>query len=233
MTRASATLKRIHLTRHAQAEHNVDSDYTIADAPLTNLGREQSKNLNKLSKDTFQKTAELLVCSPLRRPMETMLIGYPELKSRLENEGKPVILLDTLQEVGPYPCDTPTYPIEKLKASNGGIFSSLDFSTLSEDYASKSGIYDPYRGPERAREVRKWLRDRPEKEIVVVAHGDILRCIADNENSSRPWDNAEVKVFTFASENDENASMIEIDHAAEPKDATDEPTSGEIANGSA
>ncbi|WVQ99655.1 hypothetical protein IAU59_006794 [Kwoniella sp. CBS 9459] len=230
MTRASATSKRIHLTRHAQAEHNVDSDYTIPDAPLTNLGREQSKGLNQLSKNTFQKTAELLVCSPLRRPMETMLIGYPDLKARLESEGKPVILLDTLQEVGPYPCDTPTYPLEKLKNSNGGMFSSLDFSTLSEDYASKTGIYDPRRGPERAREVRRWLRARPEKEIVVVAHGDILRCIVDNENSIRPWANAEVKVFTFASENDENASMVEIDASAEPKDATDEPTSGEMTS---
>lgn len=31
--------------------------------------------------------------------METMLLGYPTLKKRLESEGKPVILLDTLQEV--------------------------------------------------------------------------------------------------------------------------------------
>jgi hypothetical protein len=32
--------------------------------------------------------------------METMLFGYPTLKKRLEGEGKPVILLDALQEVG-------------------------------------------------------------------------------------------------------------------------------------
>ena len=31
--------------------------------------------------------------------METMILGYPSLKKRLENEGKPVILLDILQEV--------------------------------------------------------------------------------------------------------------------------------------
>ncbi|KAK6909832.1 hypothetical protein L486_00518 [Kwoniella mangroviensis CBS 10435] len=228
--KSKATSKRLHLTRHAQAEHNVASDYTIADAPLTSLGKKQSRELNELTKDTFQKTAELLVSSPLRRPMETMLIGYPSLKERLDKEGKPVILLDTLQEVGPYACDTPTYPISKLKSSNDGIFSELDFSTLSEDYASKQGIYAPENGSERAKRVRHWLRDREESEIVVVAHGDILRYLADNQQSSRPWDNAEVKVFTFVSEDDENASLVEVDIHAEPRDATDEPTSREMRN---
>ncbi|WWC89077.1 uncharacterized protein L201_003995 [Kwoniella dendrophila CBS 6074] len=225
-----ATQKRLQLTRHAQAEHNVASDYTIADAPLTDLGKTQSKELYNLSKNTFQKTAELLVSSPLRRPMETMLIGYSDLKARLDKEGKPVILLDTLQEVGPYPCDTPTYPVSKLKSSNNGIFESLDFSTLSPEYASKKGIYAPENGSERAKQVRYWLRNREESEIVVVAHGDILRYIADNQQSARPWDNAEVKVFTFVSEDDENASLVEVDQHAEPKDATDEPTSAEMRN---
>ena len=31
--------------------------------------------------------------------METMLLGYPTLQQRLEATGKPVILLDILQEV--------------------------------------------------------------------------------------------------------------------------------------
>lgn len=31
--------------------------------------------------------------------METMLLGYPSLKKRLEAEGKPVIITDLLQEV--------------------------------------------------------------------------------------------------------------------------------------
>ena len=35
----------------------------------------------------------------MRRPLETLLLGYPDLKSRLEGEGKPVIILDILQEV--------------------------------------------------------------------------------------------------------------------------------------
>jgi hypothetical protein len=30
--------------------------------------------------------------------MTTMLLGYPDLKKRLEGEGKPVIILDLAQE---------------------------------------------------------------------------------------------------------------------------------------
>lgn len=61
----------------------------------------------------------------------------------------------------------------------------------------------------RARWVRRWLRDRAEREIVVVAHGDILRYITDGTNSGEPWRNAEVKVYTFLNdENDAEAVMI-------------------------
>lgn len=63
----------------------------------------------------------------------------------------------------------------------------------------------------------------------VVAHGDILRHIADARPSSRQWDNAENKVFTFASE-DPELPLKEVDDAdeVEPKDATKGPTSSEI-----
>jgi hypothetical protein len=46
-----------------------------------------------------------------------------------------------------------------------GIFADLDFSTLSPDYASKKGIFATDNAPDRAKRVRRWLRDRPEAEI--------------------------------------------------------------------
>lgn len=66
------------------------------------------------------------------------------------------------------PCDTPIYPPEELAASNDGMFlnAGFDFSQLSPGYASKVGIYDPDRAAERATQVRHWLRQRPEREIV-------------------------------------------------------------------
>lgn len=44
----------------------VHADYTILDAPLTKLGREQAEKLNKDTLDTVQKDVELVVSSPLR-----------------------------------------------------------------------------------------------------------------------------------------------------------------------
>jgi broad specificity phosphatase PhoE len=72
---------------------------SVRDAPLTVLGRQQSQGLYKETKDTIQKTAELLVTSPLRRPLSTMVIGYVDLRRKLEAEGKPVVVLPQLQEV--------------------------------------------------------------------------------------------------------------------------------------
>lgn len=46
------------------------------------------------------------------------------------------------------------------------MFAQLDFSGISPDYASKKGIFDPANVQQRAREVRVWLRERPEGEIV-------------------------------------------------------------------
>lgn len=44
---------------------------TVPDASLTNLGREQSRQLNQDTKDTIQTDADLLVCSPVSTPLST------------------------------------------------------------------------------------------------------------------------------------------------------------------
>lgn len=51
----------------------------------------------------------------------------------------------------------------------------------------------------RAQWVRQYLRSRPEKNIVLVAHGDILRRITATAkgNSTYQWKNAEVRLFNF------------------------------------
>lgn len=176
------TDKTIYFTRHAQAAHNVADDYSISDAPLTQLGREQSSRLNPLTASTIQHTAELVVSSPLRRPMQTMLEGYPQLVKRLQDVGKPPLLLTIAQEVNAYPCDTGSEP-DNLIADKE--FKSLDFSDVHPGWTNKRGIYDPANAGERARQCRAWIRSRPEKEIVFVAHGDILRWITDGYNSAK------------------------------------------------
>jgi hypothetical protein len=62
-------------------------------------------------------------------------------------------------------CDIPTYPLDVLKQSQDGIFSYLDFSTLSPGYASKEGIFHPNEAAAKAKACRQWLRARSEDHI--------------------------------------------------------------------
>ena len=97
-----------------------------------------------------------------------MLLGYPDLVSRLSARGQPPVILDILQEVNRHACDTPTYPPEAIQNDKdlGEMFRDLDFSGLDPGYASQEGIFAPERVKERAGRVRRWLYERPEREIV-------------------------------------------------------------------
>jgi len=221
-----ATEKRIYLTRHAQAEHNVADDYSIPDAPLTALGREQARNLHEDTKDTIQKTAELLVTSGLQRTMSTAIIGYAALRKRTEAEGKSVVVLPQLQECNELPCDTGSSR-EVLEAEPE--FAGLDLSNLTPDWNSKKGFYagDIETLKARAQWNRRWLRSRPEADIVVVAHGDCLRYITDGENSLKPWANCEVREYSFAvdEEQDGEGSAWLVPVKKVVQEGADEPTS--------
>ncbi|KAH8824532.1 histidine phosphatase superfamily [Flagelloscypha sp. PMI_526] len=205
----SATSKRIYFTRHAQGEHNVAEDWMIPDAPLTQIGRSQSQRLHESTKETFQQTAHLLVTSGLSRTMSTTLVGYPDLKKRLEAEGKNVLVIPQLQECNGYPCDIGS---DREILELNPEFAGLDLSQLTPGWNSKEGFYawDSKSLKNRARWVRKWLRDREETEIVVVSHGDCLRYITEGQNSWTHWANAQVRLYTFVSDDDEQAELVKV-----------------------
>ena len=50
-------------------------------------------------------------------------------------------------------------------------FVGIDFSSLEDDWHKKEGEFHPERVTERGKWVRKWLRDRSEKEIVGESQG--------------------------------------------------------------
>ncbi|KAJ3734671.1 histidine phosphatase superfamily [Lentinula guzmanii] len=231
--------KVIHLTRHAQAEHNVDEDYSIPDPPLTPLGRRQSEELYAQTAE-LQQSADLLVTSPLKRTLQTTIIGYRGIRARLEsqNPAKPIIVLSRLQEVNDFPCDTGSSR-DELKQNDE--FRGIDFESLEDDWNSKQGewcmiTHAPKRdfAPRsvavraRARWVRRWLRDRPEQNIVVVAHGDILRQITKT-SPSKAWANTEVRKFTFVSDGDDEADLVALPVETEARAGSKDPTSGEMA----
>ncbi|OSD01698.1 phosphoglycerate mutase-like protein [Trametes coccinea BRFM310] len=227
-----ATEKRIYLTRHAEAEHNVSENYTIKDARLTPRGRKQAANLNEATKDTVQQSAELLVTSGLRRTLSTTVLGFPALRSRLEAAGKPILVLPQLQEVNDLPCDTGS-DREVLEADPE--YEGIDLSPLAPGWNSKTGFYAATEPAIRARArwVRRWLRARPEARIVVVSHGDFLRYLTTGENDHAPWANCEVREYTFARDDedeDEDAWLVPVKEVAREGEA--EPTSSEQSGSS-
>ena len=82
-------------------------------------------------------------------------------------------------------------------------YAGLVFSRLTPDWTSKQGFWapDPRSLANRAKAVRHFLRDRPEKNIVLVGHGDVLREITCSAHgpSSYMWRNVEVQIFEFDS----------------------------------
>ncbi|KAK5111401.1 hypothetical protein LTR85_012175 [Meristemomyces frigidus] len=186
---------RIILTRHAQAEHNVDLDYSIHDAPLTPLGKKQAASLAPKVSD-LAKEVELVASSPLKRTLQTTKLGWAPAVQRLGIEN--VVLLPQAQECNNLPCDTGSSK-EELQANPE--FAGFNFSTLTPDWTSKQGFYapDPQSILNRARWVRQWLRERQEKVIVLVAHGDVLRQITAGPDgpSTYMWKNAEARSFHF------------------------------------
>jgi hypothetical protein len=82
--------------------HSTDPDADVCVVPdpaLTEKGREEAARLHEETKDTIQKTGEPLVSSALKGSLQTMVIGYPDLRKRLEAEGMRVIILPQVQEV--------------------------------------------------------------------------------------------------------------------------------------
>ncbi len=148
-----------------KAEHNVGHDYSIRDPPLTQLGISQARELDRVTRNSVQAQADLLVTSPLTRTLQTTLLGFPHLKDRLESQTdrKPLIALPQLQEVDSHPCDIGKDRSELEKVPD---FNGIDFTSLGDDWNDKQGIFAPANVRERAKWVRKWLRGRPEKNIV-------------------------------------------------------------------
>jgi len=197
----------VHLLRHAQAQHNVhpsaESYNKFHDPVLTDLGRTQATAL----RDTFSSQPDLIAISPLRRTLETALLGLtrPEI---------PVVLNADLQETTGYPCDTgSTVPkIEQFVASHTPSHPDIDFSTVPSDWNSKTGPYAPTNDAlaKRAAKVRRWLKARPEKQIVVVTHAGFLRWLTGGEGGA--FENCEWRTYRFdvEGEDDGEARLVPI-----------------------
>lgn len=185
-----------------QGVHNLSTaNHVIPDPLLTDLGHEQCRKL----RDDFPNHAnvELVTASPLRRTIYTALESFgPAFEAHPDMK---LIALPDVQETSDVACDTGSEPHalrEEFAGKNvdldlvhegwnrkvcwqGGMAGKCALLTLFE---LQTGRYAPNNAAlkERARAARRWLKARPEKEIVVVTHGGFLHYFTEDwEDSSQ------------------------------------------------
>ena len=90
-----------------------------------------------------------------------------------------IIALPEAQETNAVPCDT-GLDRDVLEKEFGPV--EVDFSLVKIGWNSKVGKWapDPDSLRARAKEVRQWLKARPEKEIVLVTHGGFLHYLNED-----------------------------------------------------
>src|ERR1700743_1206566 len=82
------------IIRHAQALHNATKDWTIRDAPLSDLGHEQCLELaEKLKQDDLAQKIDLIITSPMRRTCETTMEALGWLIDERKQQGNPIPVL--------------------------------------------------------------------------------------------------------------------------------------------
>ncbi|KAB8071169.1 histidine phosphatase superfamily [Aspergillus leporis] len=213
----------IHCVRHAQGVHNLSTaNHVIHDPLLTDLGNEQCRQLSE--KFPFHDKVELVTASPLRRTIYTALQSFmPVFEARKDTK---LILLPDVQETSDVPCDTGSDPdVLRKEMEEKGL--PVDSTLVHEGWNNKTGQYAPTHAAikKRARDARRWLKARPEKEIIVVTHGGFLHYFTEDwEDSSQyqgtGWVNTEYRTYEFSPEihktdlegrelDCENATMVE------------------------
>lgn len=179
--------KRVSFIRHGEGHHNLaqaqwhragkpgepytmdnDPEFRLMDPELTTLGQDQAVELR--SRAANLEDVELIVVSPMRRAIQTALLGFHTAIAA----GVPVIAQELCHEIaGKHTCDK-RKSVSELTAE----FSKVDFSSLADQE-------DPYWGDGNVREdlesianrgadFVKWILRRPETCIVVATHSTWL-----------------------------------------------------------
>jgi len=154
----------VTFVRHAEAEHNATGDWNIPDPDLTPKGEQQARSL-AAERPPEVATAQVLLTSPLRRTLQTTLLAFG-------TAGLPVVCESLIQEGGGAACDTGS---DKASLRQWFAGTGLNFEGLHDQWYMKEGINEVARLNERMMRLTGFIRQRSETELVVVAHGIVLR----------------------------------------------------------
>jgi len=121
----------VHLVRHGQGYNNLPTTPPDAvDPTLTPLGESQCRTLAQ--KFPYHSSIEAIVASPLRRTLQTALIGFePETQS-----GLTITALPEAQEISDFGADTGS-DLKVLRKEMEG--KPVDLSLVTEEWNSKRG----------------------------------------------------------------------------------------------
>ncbi|KAI4681932.1 hypothetical protein J4E81_009693 [Alternaria sp. BMP 2799] len=203
---------KVHIVRHAQGEHNATRNYSIRDAVLTEKGKEQCRALSSAFR--HHEEIDIVFASPLRRTIQTASLSFGPVLARKE---VPFVLLPALQEVSNIGCDVGIADTaDDVHAFLPNLFaegeldfdiSKVDASAVTAGWNSKEDYwaYEKRAISKRASDLRNWLYQRPEAQVLVVTHGAFAHFLTEDWEVEDPmvgtaWKNCEHRVFTFTPE---------------------------------
>lgn len=161
----------IHFIRHGESfanaarSHGASSHYLMEDAMLTPLGEEQARSL--MTNPAFKSGMPALVCaSPLRRTMQTAVLGFGE---------SGVVLRPDLQETGNMPCDAASTSLgREMLRERGWAGLAQAYAALPHDWQCKGPKWGASAAA-RFEACLQWIARRPEHIVALVGHHDFLR----------------------------------------------------------
>ncbi|MBI3331417.1 class I tRNA ligase family protein [Candidatus Peregrinibacteria bacterium] len=164
----------VTLVRHGQTDYNAKNieQGSEIDAPLNETGREQAWTLAKKLKG---KKFDVLICSPMKRALETAEIMSKELELSIAEK------LPVLRErsEGDWTGKTEPEVLQKFPTAYQGIDPSMHHLT-PKNGESLSDFF------KRAEEASAYLREKyAGKKVLLVAHGGFMMAFRTvNENAS-------------------------------------------------
>ena len=165
----------IHVFRHGEAAHNVEG-VNLQDPLLTPTGKKQAFSIPK--NYFLMNRPTLILVSPLQRCIHTALYGFhPDFSTHAATffpRNPRILAMPHLQEATENLCDTGS-SLETLKEEYGKHVNFPDEFFSSDDWIIKSGTAfanDNELLNKRAEFVKKFIKEQPDQEIIVVTHGN-------------------------------------------------------------
>jgi broad specificity phosphatase PhoE len=202
----------LHLVRHAEGFHNCSwHGEAIRDPLLTEKGKSQCREL--CENFAYHDDIDLLLASPMKRTIQTCQISFKPAVDR----GMKILLMPLAQESSDENMDTGS-EVKDIKDMFGDLVDEDRIVHLFPYWNRNIGRFgvEPEVMMERANMLRRFIRDRPERNIVLVSHGTFAHAITGNYTkegvqTTRMWENAECRTYTF--DDGEDAKVVETEES--------------------